>query len=179
MGDFDLKDYVTVPERVRLFYEQYPDGRIVSDPPVVVTIGDRAFLSVTSRAYAHPNDPVPWQASAFEPYPGRTPFTRDSEAMNAETSAVGRAIAAAGIAVSRSMASANEVLARRTTGIPKPEAKGKVLAAAHGDQHAARTAWTLVLPDDPDHVDPARLEAAENVAAHLEPAPVREEVRRG
>ena len=73
---FDLGDYVTVPERVRLFYERFPDGRIVADPPTIVEIGDRQFVSVTVRAYATATDPTPWQASAFEPFPGRTPEIR-------------------------------------------------------------------------------------------------------
>ena len=88
--------------------------------------------------------------------------------MNAETSAVGRALGLAGIAVNRSIASSDELENRKPgQGTPKPEAQGRVLAAAHGDQTAARKAWGLVLPDDPDHVDAHRLEACENVADHL------------
>jgi hypothetical protein len=48
---------------------------------------------------------------AWELLPGRTPYTRDSEGMNAETSAIGRAIKAAGIDVGRG-ASAEEVRGR-------------------------------------------------------------------
>lgn len=110
---FDMSDYVTVPERVTAFYEQYPDGRIVTDPPRIVTIGDRTFIECTTRVYRTPDDPTPCQGSAWEPFPGKTPYTKESEMMNAETSAIGRACAAAGVAVKKSMASANEVAARR------------------------------------------------------------------
>lgn len=113
MAGFDLGDYVTVPERVAQFYEQHPDGRIVSDIPRVIEIGDRTFIEVTTRAYRSPDDPVPCVGSAWEPFPGRTPYTKDSEMMNAESSAIGRALAAAGIAVKRSIASANEIRARQ------------------------------------------------------------------
>lgn len=125
----DLNDYVTVAERVVQFYAKYPEGSISSTPPEVRIIGDRAFIEVTSTVYRTPNDPSPARASAWEPFPGKTPFTRDSEMMNAETSAIGRALAALGIAVSKSLASRNEVQNRtveREVSTPqraKPSAK--------------------------------------------------------
>lgn len=121
---FDLSDYITVPQRVAMFYEQNPDGRIVSSEPVIVTIDNRTFIQVTTKVYRSPEDAIPCQATAYEPFPGKTPYTRDSEMMNAETSAIGRAIAAAGIAVNRSLASANEVRARvEDRGEPKPKTR--------------------------------------------------------
>lgn len=167
-SDFSLDKYVPVAERITTFYADNPTGRIHTDPPRVVTVGERTFLEVRAFVWRDPDDRRPCVACAWEPYPGKTPYTRDSEAMNAETSAVGRALGLAGIAVHRSIASSDEIANRRpAVGVPKPEAKGRVLAAAHGDQVAARKAWNLVLPDDPDNVDTARLEACENVAAHL------------
>lgn len=119
----DLSDYVTVPERVSAFYKAHPDGRIVSTPPKVITIGNSTFIEVHTAVYLTPDDPTPSTASAWEPFPGRTPYTKESEMMNAETSAVGRALAAAGIMVSRSLASANEVAARQPAKSGKPTSK--------------------------------------------------------
>lgn len=113
MAGFDLGDYVTVPQREALFYKDHPDGRIVSSLPVIRTVGDRVFIEVTTSVFRTPDDPLPCVASAWEPFPGRTPYTKDSEMMNAETSAIGRALAAAGIAVNRSLASAEEVRNRQ------------------------------------------------------------------
>lgn len=110
---FDMKDYVTVPERVAEFYRQHPEGRICSSAPEVVTIGNATFIAVTTEVYRTPDDPRPCVGSAWEPFPGRTPYTKEAEMMNAETSAIGRALAAAGIMVHRSLASANEVAARQ------------------------------------------------------------------
>lgn len=167
-SDFSLDKYVPVAERIVRFYADNPGGRIHTDPPRIVTVGERAFLEVRAFVWRDQDDPRPCVACAWEPYPGKTPYTRDSEMMNAETSAVGRALGLAGIAVNRSIASSDEIENRKPgQGTPKPEAKGRVLAAAHGDQTAARKAWGLVLPDDPDHVDAHRLEACENVADHL------------
>jgi hypothetical protein len=123
MAGFDLGDYVTVPQREALFYKEHPDGRIVSSAPVIRTVGDRVFIEVTTSVFRTPEDPLPCIASAWEPFPGKTPYTKDSEMMNAETSAIGRALAAAGIAVNRSLASAEEVRnrqAERSTPAPAP-----------------------------------------------------------
>lgn len=128
MAGFDLGDYVTVPQREALFYKDHPDGRIVSSTPVVRTVGDRVFIEVTTSVFRTPDDPLPCVASAWEPFPGKTPYTKDSEMMNAETSAIGRALAAAGIAVNRSLASAEEVRnrqAERAAPAPAPTTRSK------------------------------------------------------
>lgn len=135
MSKFEMKDYVEVKERVQQFYATYPDGRIASDPPRVVEIGDRLFVEVTTRAYRSPDDPCPCVGSAWEPFPGRTTFTKDSEMMNAETSAIGRALAAAGVAVSRSMASANEVRNRQAerNAVPAGRKESPAIAKQRAD----------------------------------------------
>jgi hypothetical protein len=110
---FDLSDYVPVSERVQRFYLAHPDGRIISSVPEIRTIGDRIFIEVSVSVYRSSDDPLPCVASAWEPFPGRSTFVKDSEMMNAETSAIGRAIAASGIGVSRSLASRDEVRNRQ------------------------------------------------------------------
>ena len=110
---FDLSDYVDVAERTHQFYEKHADGRIQADPVQIVQLADRTFLSVVARVYRSETDPIPCVAQAWEPFPGSTPYTRNSEAMNAETSAIGRALGAAGIGSRRSLASREEVAARQ------------------------------------------------------------------
>jgi len=106
-------DYVEVAERVSLFFQKYPDGSIQADEAKIVTIGEKAFITVIARAYRTPDDPRPGIAQAWEAWPGKTNFTRDSEAMNAETSAVGRALGLLGIASKRSIATREDVLRRK------------------------------------------------------------------
>ena len=106
-------DYVDVAERIRLFYEAYPDGRLVTVDWGFTEAGEaRHFVYCRARAYRTPDDLTPCDGLAWEPIPGPTPFTRDSELMNAQTSAWGRAIIAAGIP-SKKVASADEVQARQ------------------------------------------------------------------
>jgi hypothetical protein len=110
---FKMDDYVDVSERIRLFYERYPDGRLTRlNDPRVMEIGQRVFIVYDALAYRTADDPHPAVGTAWEPIPGPTQFTRDSELMNAETAAWGRAIIAAGIP-SKRIASAEEVQARR------------------------------------------------------------------
>lgn len=166
-GNFDLSGYVTVSDRIVAFYTANPDGRIRCRRPRIVELGDRTFLEVVAAVYRSPDDSTPTVASAWEPFPGRTPYTRDSEAMNAETSAVGRALGLAGYGSSKSIATREEVENRRPSGISAAEGKGRVMAAARGDQNIARQAWELVFPEHPASVDPARLESCESVAREL------------
>jgi hypothetical protein len=125
MAGFDLKDYVDVKTRATMFYEKYPDGRIASSTPVVVEIGDQKFIEVTASVWRSPEDPIPCVASAWEIFPGKSSFTKNSEMMNAETSAIGRALFAAGIATSSGVASAEEVRNRKAEKPKNPPATNR------------------------------------------------------
>lgn len=110
----DLSNYITVADRLNAFYiEKFPDGRLSADEPVVIEVGGKTFIQVRAHAWRAPDDPLPATATAWEPFPGTTNFTRDSEMMNAETSALGRVLAMCGVEVRADIASANEVRHRQ------------------------------------------------------------------
>jgi hypothetical protein len=113
----DLSNYVDVPTRFAMALERWPELRIIENRPEIITIADKTFISVTMQAWRTPDDPVPAQATCFEPFPGKTSFTRDSEQMNASTSALGRVL---GLMMSfgPKMASAEEVRNRQETSAP-------------------------------------------------------------
>src|SRR5262245_48574919 len=90
---FNLGDYVDVSERIALFKKAHPEGSLQSELEYVAEAG--GWLC-KAWAYRTDQDIRPGIGHAFEPVPGKTPYTRDSEAMNAETSAWGRAIVALG-----------------------------------------------------------------------------------
>ena len=103
-------DYVEVKDRIVQFRDMYPEGTLQAD---IVSHTD-TLIVVKAYAYRTPDDPRPGTGLASEPFPGKTNFTRDSELMNAETSAWGRAIIAVGAAdAKRGIASANEVRNRQ------------------------------------------------------------------
>ena len=109
----DLSNYVDVPTRFAMALERWPEMRVMENRPEIITIGDKAFISVTMQVWRTPDDPIPAQATCFEPFPGKTSFTRDSEQMNASTSCLGRVL---GLMMSfgPKMASAEEVRNRQT-----------------------------------------------------------------
>jgi hypothetical protein len=106
-------DYIPVNERIAAFIAKYPDGSLrplwPDEPYRVLGEGETKWLVYGACAYRTPDDPAPGVGLAWEPVPGRTPYTRGSELMVAETSAWGRALAAIGIATNKSIASAEEV----------------------------------------------------------------------
>jgi hypothetical protein len=115
MPNYDdrLKDYVDVKERIKLFYERHPDGRLVTaelsmseDPDGTVRVWGKAL------AYRTPEDPLPGTGTSYMAVPGTTPYTRGSEAENVETSCWGRAIGSLGIGIDKSVASLQEVASK-------------------------------------------------------------------
>jgi hypothetical protein len=111
MSQFKMDDYVDVAERIREFSAKYPEGSLQSELQMMVE--PQSGWLCTARAFRTPDDPRPGIGHAFEIVPGKTPYTKDSEAMNAETSAWGRAIVALGFDTKK-IASSQEVQSRQT-----------------------------------------------------------------
>jgi hypothetical protein len=120
-------DYIEVAERIEKFYQEYPDGRLVCEgTPMGFTFGSLDFVAVHAKAYRTSDDAHPGDGLAWEPVPGTTPFTRNSELMNAQTAAIGRAIVSVGLLASRKIASAEEVRNRKAENDDPPKPKPKV-----------------------------------------------------
>jgi hypothetical protein len=113
----DLSNYVDVPTRFAMALERWPELRIIENRPEVITVGDKTFIAVTVQAWRTPEDPISCQATAWEPIPGLTPFTKNSEMMNASTSALGRVLGFM-MSFGPKMASAEEVRNRQETSAP-------------------------------------------------------------
>jgi hypothetical protein len=83
---------------------------------------------------------MPAVAVAAEPAVGKTNFTRDSEVMNAETSAWGRAIVACLAADTQKIASMEEVRNRQSdhpaASTPSPKTREEYIAAAQAKSDA-------------------------------------------
>lgn len=110
--------YVDVASRIEEFYAKHPDGSLEMDDIEWVTVDGATFIKARARAFRTPDDPRPGVGWAWEPVPGRTPYTKGSELMNLETSCWGRALAALGIATRNGIATRQEVEGaegRRTT----------------------------------------------------------------
>jgi hypothetical protein len=89
-----MNDYIDVSERIRKFKEVYPNGSLQQVSLQFIEFAGKSWVVYTAAAYRTPDDITPGHGTAWEPVPGKSNFTRDSEVQNVETSAWGRAIIA-------------------------------------------------------------------------------------
>lgn len=168
---FDMDGYVDVAERITQFYAKFPDGRLsrLGDPQIR-EVGAKTFVIYSALAHRTADDPHPAVGTAWEPFPGPTQFTRDSELMNAETAAWGRAIVACGIG-SKKIASNQEVQARAGEPLPAVEASPEWKQATRnalgflsdGDSRATAVAFDAVAPGMSADVAMAIVKAAKAI----------------
>ena len=106
---FDLSEYVDVKHRLNLALHKHPDLRIVEDAPELITIGERVYIQCAVTVFRSADDLLPGRAYCWEVWPGRTPFTKESEQQNGATSALGRCLGYMGFGIDTGLASSNEV----------------------------------------------------------------------
>ena len=143
MNRFNLEDYETVEERIRKFYEANPDGRIITDNKT--TIEDRSvstwvvFASVFLTAGDQANNLPKATGWAFE-VDGGNGANKTAALENAETSAIGRALANAGL--SGNKRTTREEMEKVERGLtPDPIRDWEAEAARLTDIEALRNLW--------------------------------------
>jgi hypothetical protein len=121
-------DYIDVASRIVEFREKYPNGALVQHDLQFLDFAGKSWVVYTAAAYRSPDDKLPGIGTAWEPVPGPTQFTRDSEVQNAETAAWGRAmVAALAVDTRKGVASQEEVRNRQAS--PAPEANPLAIEA--------------------------------------------------
>jgi hypothetical protein len=113
MNAFNLGDYVDVPTRLAEALKRWPDLRIQETKPVIVTVDNQQYVEISCTVWRDCTDLMPTVAFCWEAIPGRTPYTKGSEMMNASTSCLGRALGFLGMGIGKSIASRNELQARQ------------------------------------------------------------------
>lgn len=133
--EFQLGDYNDVAARIAEFREKHPDGSLQQVSLDFREVNGTWWVIYTAAAYRSADDARPGHGTAWEPVPGRTPYTKDSELQNAETAAWGRAIVAALAAdTKKGVASAEEVRNRRADReAPPPTCEELLLDAEHAN----------------------------------------------
>lgn len=102
-----LDSYVTVAERIAAFYQSYPTGRICTQ--ILEHNEESGFILMRAEVFRSTDDAQPSATGhAFE-VRGDGYVNRTSYIENAETSAVGRALALLGFEVRRGIASREEM----------------------------------------------------------------------
>lgn len=114
-------DYIDVATRIVEFREKYPEGSLQQQSLQFVVVNGKDWVVYTAAAYRTPDDIRPGVGTAWEPIPGPTQFTRDSEVQNAETAAWGRAmVAALAVDTRKGIASSEEVRNRQEKSADAP-----------------------------------------------------------
>lgn len=107
-------DYIDVASRIVEFREKYPQGSLRQLDLQFLDFAGKSWVVYTAAAYRSPEDELPGIGTAWEPVPGPTSFTKDSEVQNAETAAWGRAmVAALAVDTKKGIASSEEVRNRQ------------------------------------------------------------------
>jgi hypothetical protein len=116
-----MQDYVTVAERIEMFYARFPDGRIVTH--IVEHDPERGFILMRAEVYRHPDDAQPSATGHAYEYRDSGYVQKTSYIEVGETSAVGRALALCGFEVKRGIASREDMekAARHSTRQPGPQ----------------------------------------------------------
>lgn len=99
MGQFNLEDYETVEERIRRFYADWPDGRIVSYELTDKKDREKGYWVVRAQIFIDHDDQhaaCPKATGLAFEIEGTAGANKTASLENAETSAIGRALANAG-----------------------------------------------------------------------------------
>lgn len=144
MTRFNLEDYETVEERIKKFYEANPDGRIITQN--LTSVEDRSvstwvvMASVFLTAGDQANNLPKATGFAFE-IDGGMGANKTAALENAETSAIGRALANAGLSGNRR--TTREEMEKVERGItPSPVRDWEAEAARIQDLEKLRELWS-------------------------------------
>ena len=124
MARFNLNDYETVEERIKRFYAENSDGRIITEN--LTTMADRSVSTWVVRASVYlstgdqANELPKATGLAFE-IDGGSGANQTAALENAETSAIGRALANAGF--SGNKRTSREEMAKAERGVTPQPAK--------------------------------------------------------
>jgi len=109
MARFNLADYATVQERIEAFWAKYPNGAIVTKDLTTDADRDRKQWRVYAEVYFVFDELRPRGTGLAFEIDGGAGANQTSAYENAETSAIGRALATANFTTSKHRASRQEM----------------------------------------------------------------------
>lgn len=138
MAQFDLSQYATVQDRIEEFYQEFPEGSIVTN----IERLDGAEVIFEARIFRSPEDVMNgvFTNGFAREVEGKTPVNKTSHIENCETSAIGRALANLGYSTAAQRVSRSEML------------KVARMQAEHAEMIAGITTLGKRLPDDAEGV---------------------------
>jgi hypothetical protein len=121
MARFNLADYATVQERIEAFWKKYPDGAIVTRDLTTDADRDRKQWRVYAEVYFVFDELRPRGTGLAFEIDGGAGANMTSAYENAETSAIGRALATANFTTSKHRASRTEMAKAQRGAAPEAQ----------------------------------------------------------
>ena len=125
-------DYVEVSERVKAYWKLYPKGRIETE--MSFFDNDKGFCVFKATVYDNNKEPKGYGHAHEYQADKSSMVNRTSYVENCETSAIGRAMAAAGILIEYGMASKEEIDAAKKKAKQMDEMEAKKSKPAPKDK---------------------------------------------
>ena len=126
MSYLNLKEYEPVENRIRAFWQKYPDGRLITDLQRVERADGRVEWICKSEAYTNQSDSRPQATGFATEIEGSSFINRSNASENCETSSIGRCLANLGFATKGKRPSREEMqktLQNKTTQIKTAQDK--------------------------------------------------------
>lgn len=123
MAHFRLEDYEPVENRIRSFWQKYPNGRLLTDLQRTERPDGRIEWICRTEAYTNPDDSRPHATGFATEIEGTSPINRSNASENCETSSIGRCLANLGFATRGKRPSREEMTKVARTRERKPMTK--------------------------------------------------------
>lgn len=119
-GRFNPDEYIGVHERIAVFYERHPEGRVVTE--IVEHVREEGFIMMKASVYRGPDDAEPAATGHAWDKKGSSNVTASSYVEKCETDSVGRALANLGLEVKREQSNGSRRPAQPQRPAPQQQA---------------------------------------------------------